>query len=59
MSPEQNFQQRAQAADGIAARGFEAQEELQWTAASGWQLGRAAANCLFEATARRGETRSA
>jgi hypothetical protein len=28
-------------------------------AASGWQLGRAAANCLFEATARRGETRSA
>src|SRR5262249_20777315 len=59
-APEQRFQDRPQVVDGIAARGFEAQEELRWTAASGWQRGRrAAANCLFEATARRGETRSA
>jgi hypothetical protein len=44
---------RAQAADGIAARGFETQEELRWLAANGWQIDRAATPRLFDATAPR------
>ena len=61
MAPEQDFQDRLQAADAIAARGFEAQEELRWLAANGWQIDRAAASRLghIEPTAARGQLRSA
>jgi len=61
VAPEQRFQDRPQVVDGIAARGFEAQEELRWLAANGWQIDRAAASRLghIEPTAARAEPRSA